>query len=235
MSVGNLLTFRNFSIVVLVALIATSKLTLAQSELVKRLKTGRSQTLVVYGTSLTYSKGGNAWLDSVVSTLNGKYGNYLKSVNGAKGGQGSIWGVQSMEDSVIKKNPDAVMIEFGINDAYLAKNISLQLARLNLNYMIDRILIENPKCEIILQVMNMPVGKSAEIRPKLSSYYDIYRDVARERKLLLIDHYPNWERLLNQGMGVFLSYVPDGIHPNPEGARKIIAPYILQRLEEGRR
>lgn len=204
----------------------------AQSMLVKKIKEGENQTLVVYGTSLTMSKGGNTWLNMVVDSLNNKYGNRLKAINAAKGGACSFWGIQNLEENVIKHKPDAVMVEFGINDAYSAKGVSLDMARLNLNYMVDRIKLYNPNCEIILQIMNMPIGKPADNRPELKRYYDLYRTTAKERNLLLIDHYPNWENLLLEGEEAFLEYVPDGIHPNPEGAIQVTAPYIITRLEQ---
>ncbi len=233
MSDRNLLVNRFNILVLLIGLALTTLEVRAQSQLVKNLKAGKNQTLVAFGTSLTYSKGGNAWLDSVVNTLNRRYGNHLKAFNSARGGKWSTWGVQNLEDSVIKKKPDVILIEFGMNDAYTATNTSLKLSLLNLNYIIDRVKLYNSKCEIILQVMNMPIGKAAENRPHLLAYNELYRTLAKKRNLLLIDHYPNWEKLLKQGEKAFLEYVPDGIHPNENGARIITAPYILQKLEEG--
>lgn len=64
------------------------------------------------------------------------------------------------------------------------------------------------------------------------SYYEMYREVATNEGLRLIDHYPNWERILQQGEDVFLRHVPDGIHPSDESGREIIAPMIIKALEE---
>jgi acyl-CoA thioesterase I len=206
----------------------------AQSALVKRLKAGEDQVVVVYGTSLSSGGNGRVWMDAVAQALNSSHRGQLKYYLSGKGGKWSTWGVQHLEDSVIKKNPDVVIIEFGINDAFKDNQTSPEVARLNLHYMIDRIKLHNPACEIILQVMNMPVNKSADYRPDLSLYYDLYRQVARKRKLLLIDHYGNWEKILKQGKDVFLQHIPDGIHPNAASGRNIIAPFILQRLQAGR-
>ena len=57
-------------------------------------------------------------MQEVADVLNRKYGNHLKYRLAGKGGMWSTWGVQHLEDSVISKNPDAVIIEFGINDAF---------------------------------------------------------------------------------------------------------------------
>jgi acyl-CoA thioesterase-1 len=104
--------------------------------------------------------------------------------------------VTNLDEGVILKNPDTVLMEWTINDAYLPFNTSVQQARSNLVSMIDRILKPNANCEIILMVMNPPVGVHLERRPKIKDYNQMYRDVANERKFLLIDHYPNCEKVL---------------------------------------
>lgn len=88
-----------------------------------------------------------------------------------------------------------------MNDAFLYSDgtpeISVAQARTNLIMMIDGIRAQNPRAEIILQTMNpawnSPVGanESATLRPNLPAYYQMYRDVAAERGLFLIDHFPN--------------------------------------------
>jgi acyl-CoA thioesterase-1 len=206
----------------------------AQSKLIKNLSNGTKQTLVIYGTSLSAAAGGKAWVGFVDSALNNRYSNNLKVINSAKSAMWSTWGIQHLEDSVISKKPDAVLIEFSINDAFLNYKTSPELASLNLRYMVDRIKLSNPDCEIILQVMNIPLNASADARPRLSDYNEMYRKVAKEKGLLLIDHYPNWEKILAMGKDVYLTYVPDGIHPNEKSARSIIAPFILKKLEEGK-
>ena len=94
----------------------------------------------------------------------------------------------------------------------------------------ERILKANPKCEIILMVMNPPVGVPLERRPKIKEYYEMYRHVAKDRKLLLIDHYPKWEKILNKDADLFKKYVPDGIHPGAEGCKVVITPNITKAL-----
>jgi acyl-CoA thioesterase-1 len=202
----------------------------AQSKLIKNLEAGKPQVLVTYGTSLTAATGGKAWVAEVNNTLNKKYNGLLTTVNSAKSAMWSTWGVQNLEDSVIKKKPDAVLIEFGMNDAFLNYKTSVELARLNLDYMIDRIKLYNPDCEIILQTMNIALDGHGTSRPDLLQYYQMYRDVAKQRKLLLIDHYPHWKALLDEGREAYLKAMPDGLHPDVEASKNRIAPYILERL-----
>ena len=54
-------------------------------------------------------------------------------------------------------------------------------------------------------VMNPPIGIHLERRPKIEEYYQMYRIVAKVRKLLLIDHAPNWEKILEEDPGLFLT------------------------------
>lgn len=203
----------------------------AQSQLVRNLQSGTDQLVIVYGTSLSSENHGKSWMQTVAGYFNEKYGDHLNYCLTGKGGMWSTWGVQHLEDSVIAKSPNVVIIEFGINDAFEKYKTSPELARLNLEYMIRRIKLNNPACEIILQVMNMPIGKSAMLRPNLNAYYEMYREFAKNKNLRLIDHYPNWQEILNQGEPEFLKHVPDGIHPNTESGKNIIAPEIIKCLE----
>lgn len=202
-----------------------------QPNFLKRLQKGQPQHLVVYGTSLSSGGAGNAWIQVVSAAIQEQFGDGLIQYSLAgKGGMWSVWGVKNFEDSVIAKKPDAVFIEFGMNDAFQEYGTSVALARLNLEYMIDRLRLYNDSCDIFLQVMNMPIGKSAAFRPHLDEYYAMYRKVAQEKKVMLIDHYPNWKHLLDQGEDTFRQYVPDGLHPNRKGGEEVIAPKIIEIL-----
>ena len=126
--------------------------------------------------------------------------------------------------------PYAVFIEFAINDAFVKYDTSPAEAQRNLETMIGRILKAQRPCQIILMKMDRPIGVHLESRPKIVEYYEVYRQVAKERKLLLIDHEPNWQKMLQQEKDTFAKYVPDGIHPNALGCENVILPQLLQSL-----
>ena len=197
------------------------------SQLVANLKAGKPQTIVTYGTSLT---AGGAWAGQLQKALEAKHPGLATVINSGEGAMWSKWGVDNLESRVIQKKPDTVFIEFAINDAYLEYKMSVEEARRNLENMIDRIRRSKADTEIILMTMNPPIGIHLERRPKFKDYYQMYRDVAKERKLRLIDHYPKWERILDKDKDLFNKYVPDGIHPGPEGCEKVITPTILEAL-----
>ena len=196
-------------------------------EMVKNLEAGKKLTVVSYGTSLTKV---GAWSDQLREVLEQNYPGQVTLINSAQGGSNSAWGVKSFDEKVIQKSPDTVFIEFAINDSVAARNGSIEKARENLEDMIERLLKSNPDCEIILMTMNSAVAHHGARRPELASYYQMYRDVAKQRGLQLIDHYPAWEKLLNEEPGRFLSYVPDGIHPVREGTMEVIMPTMMRSL-----
>jgi acyl-CoA thioesterase I len=197
------------------------------SALVANLNAGKSQIVVAYGTSLT---AGGAWVDQLQQALDKKFPGLVKVINSGGDSMWSKWGMENLDERVIQKAPDAVIIEFAINDAFLQYQTSTDDCRRNLVGMIDRILTARLKCQIILMTMNPPVGVHLKRRPKIESYYEVYRQVAKERRLLLIDHYRNWADLLKRDEVTFKKYVPDGVHPNALGCEKIILPQLLKSL-----
>ena len=207
------------------------------SELLRELAAGRPRKVVVYGTSLT---AGGPWVGQMQTWIAGNYTGPLTLVNSGLSGKNSAEGVAQLSVKVLAHNPDTVFIEFAVNDAFLYSDGTPQLsvaeARTNLLTMIDSIRGQNPRAEIILQTMNAvwdsPAGSntSATLRPNLPAYYQMYRDVAAERGLLLVDHYPNWLALQASNQALFEADVPDGVHPIAAGTQLITMPTLQRQL-----
>ena len=198
-----------------------------KSKLVSNLEAGKQQTVVTYGTSLT---AGGAWVGQLSAELKRHYSALPLVINSGRSSMWSKWGVDNLETRVISKSPDTVFIEFTINDAFLKYDTSVPQARSNLLNMVDRVLAANKACEIILMVMNPPIGVHLTSRPNIEAYNQMVRDVAAERRLMLIDHYPDWQKILKADPKQFTALVPDGIHPNAEGCKQVILPNILRAL-----
>jgi lysophospholipase L1-like esterase len=94
--------------------------------------------------------------------------------------------------------------------------ITLARAKSNLQSMISSIKAANPFSEVILMTMDVAYDTTANPitrRPDLASYYQVYRDVAAEQHLLLIDNYVSWKSIYDSDLNTYKTYVPDGVHP----------------------
>jgi len=185
--------------------------------------------VVFYGTSLTRSGG---WVEIIAGELAARH-HGIKITNTACNGQHSRWALENFETLVLVRTPDVLFIEFAINDAVARFAISLIEARANLETMLNRLAARWPECVVVLQVMNpvavRPPGHDG-YRPDLQLYEEVYRDVARARGLLLVDHAPAWATLLSRGEAEFLRHVPDGLHPNAEGYAQFMLPALRVAL-----
>lgn len=207
------------------------KVIFLKSQFITKLQNRQKQTIVAYGTSLTE---GGSWVKELAGVLEKKFPGLATVINSGGSGQWSRWGVANLEERVIQKKPDAVFIEFAVNDSVARFNGSVAEARQNLNIIINRILENNPKCEIILMTMTPadkhPVGHFS-YRLNIADYYEMYRQEAQKRQLMLIDHAPNWLALQAANKELFDKLVPDSIHPTDEGNAQIVMPLILKSLE----
>ena len=214
-----------FILVMSVALFAADK---DKSDFIKQLEKGKPQTIVCYGTSLT--AGDDGWVSLLEQYLQKYYGENVNVINSAVGGMWSGWGVENLDEKVIANKPDAVIIEFAVNDSHKGYKTSKEDSRNNLNQMINRIKKANPKCEVIVMVTNPIVGYHAEGREEVVAYFDGYRAVAKERKLKLIDTYDIWSSIYKADPRVFSALMPDGIHPNTSGSRLVTLPVVISVL-----
>jgi lysophospholipase L1-like esterase len=211
-------------------LLADKQRLVLPTKLVTSLRAGKPQTIVAYGTSLTFD---GAWVEQVESDLQTRFPELVTVVNSGGSGKWSNWGVEHLDEKVIEKNPDLVFLEFSINDSVARFGGSPEIAKSNLDNMVDRILRHNPQCEIVLLTMT-PGNKYSvghrSYRKNISAYYETYRTVAKERGFLIVDLEPVWRELQNEDEQKFLKYVPDTIHAKPIGCEKIITPAILTAL-----
>lgn len=199
--------------------------------LFRNLKAGKPQTIVTHGTSLT---AGGPWVPMLQLWFNSRYKGLVTVVNSGGSGQHSGWGIASVQAKVVDKQPDLVFIEFGINDAHVKFKLTVAQARANLDGIIKAIRAGNPKADIVLQTMNVALdvkGKtSGTDRPKLVEFYSNYTACAAEQKLSLLDHHPLWRTLAETDAKTFLTYAPDGLHPNKAGIEAIAWPNIEKML-----
>lgn len=196
---------------------------------VRNLDAGKPQKIVFFGTSLTQY---GAYVGQVQKALTAAYPNLVTFHNGAKAGEQSRWGLANVQANVVDQRPDVVFIEFTINDAVERFKMPVEESKANHEQIIDKILAANPDCQIILQTTNPVVGKEGtpSHRKDLPAYEQMYRDLAKSRGLLLIDHAPTWKAVLDKGETEFKKWVPDGVHPNGPGWATYVTPTILKTI-----
>lgn len=214
----------------IIGAVASQAVAQATNGLAARLKAGRHQTIVTYGTSLT---AGGAWVKQLQEVLDQRYPGQVTIVNSGGSGQWSEWGLANLDERVIRKQPDLVTIEFAVNDSVARFHCTLEHSRTNLEALITRIQRASPACDIVLLTTTPADGPppgNTSYRDQIASYYQMYRDVAKAHNLALVDLYPAWTTLQKKDKATFAKYVPDTIHPSEEGCRKIVLPGILKTL-----
>jgi len=203
---------------------------LAQDPLLTKVRSGDDVTIALLGTSLT---DGGAWPGYLQTWLNSESGGGTITVhNFAVGGTSSSHGLSTQTPQALAVNPDAVFIEFGINDGADTLNVSLELSQSNLDAMIDAFLTQDPNTTVILQTMNNVAADTTPFSPRsnLAAYYKIYQDTAASRGLTLIDHYPNWLDLYDNDLETWNTYMNDAVHPNAAGQTNVLMPELKSVL-----
>ena len=194
---------------------------------IRNLEHKKKQCIVAYGTSLTAD---GVWVDELRLALSKRYPGLATVRNAGASGMWSQWGIDNLEERVLSHKPDMVFLEFSINDAYLPYETGTEQSGERLKLMMDRIWETNPLCDVVVLTMNPPVGEHLQNRPHIEDYYEVYRQIAWERKLPMIDHHAVWKAIWMSDKERFEKLVPDGIHPSPEGERAVIVPGIEDLL-----
>jgi len=206
------------------------------SHVVDELKSGRDQTIVVFGTSLTQ---GGAWPKQVETWLNG-LGHKGKATvlnKGLSGSDTQSHGLRHLDRDVIALKPDVVFVEFGMNDCIQRDGdkepkVPLEKFKENLGTIVDRIRKEVPKAEIILLTMNPAADSektpnSGKFRAALLDYYEAVRGIGKTKKLLVIDTYAAWKEV---DAARVKRLIPDGVHPSAAGNEAVTTPAIKAAL-----
>ena len=111
---------------------------------------------------------------------------------------------------ILRQPVDVFVLELGANDGL--RGLPLAATRANLQGIIDTVRARSPQARIVLAGMQIP--------PNLGQQYardfrQLYQDLATKNSLVLIPFLLEGvagDRALNQ---------PDGIHPTPEGHRRV--------------
>lgn len=174
------------------------------------------------GTSLSHgATRDNSYARDVSAKLTAGKSSEVRCFNMSVDGGSSATGGLVGYPSVASLKPDAIILEYQMNDC--VDTISNSQAR-HLS-IITGIRAISPSTKIFLMTMNTLIGSSAPVlaRSNLATFYQMYRDLAPLQSVGLIDNTPNWA-------GMTLTDAPDGMHPTVLAHRARTVPGIVSAL-----
>ena len=169
------------------------------------------KSLVVLGDSLSAGFGvdlSEAWPARIQEKIR-EAGLPWKLVNAGLSGDTSAGGLRRL-DWILRRPVDALLLELGSNDGL--RGLPLEATRTNLQTVIERTRAKYPKVRIVLAGMKMPENLGEAYTRQFES---LYRDLAATNKVTLIPF------LLDGVGGRAELNLPDQIHPNAEGHRRV--------------
>lgn len=96
------------------------------------------------------------YFDLVTDYMSAKFGN-INASNFSVGGMTSGWGCDSKQiNDVISKNPDFLIIAFGMNDGSNGDGVPVSVFKNNVKAIIDGVRNANPECEVLLVSTMLP-------------------------------------------------------------------------------
>jgi acyl-CoA thioesterase-1 len=130
-------------------------------------------------------------------------------VNAGLSGETSAGGLRRV-DWVLQQGVDIFVLELGGNDGL--RGLNLQQTKANLQGIIDKVKAKYPQALIVLAGMEVPPNLGADYTLE---FREMYVELAQENDVLFIPF------ILEGVGGVPELNLPDQIHPNEEGHRKV--------------
>jgi acyl-CoA thioesterase-1 len=169
------------------------------------------KTLVVLGDSLSAGFGvdpAEAWPARIQEKIRAARLPW-KLVNAGVSGDTSAGGLRRL-DWILRRPLEALLIELGGNDGL--RGLPLAATRTNLQAVIDRTRAKYPQVRIVIAGMKMPDNLGEAYTRQFEG---LFRDLAEKHRLVLIPF------LLDGVGGRPELNLPDQIHPNAEGHRRV--------------
>ncbi|HOX84127.1 MAG TPA: arylesterase [Chryseolinea sp.] len=179
-----------------------------------------TKVILFYGDSLTAGYGlstEEAFPNQVEKKLKEK-GKTVKVVNAGLSGETSAGGLSRL-DWVLRQPIDIFVLELGANDGL--RGLPLDQTESNLQKIIDKVKVKNPKVKIVIAGMMVPPNMGPDYT---TQFKKVFPALAKKNNAALIPF------LLQDVGGVEKLNIADGIHPNAEG-HKIVASTVMKVIE----
>lgn len=197
--------------------------------------------VVALGDSITRGERSGVKADETFAALLQAQSNQRwKVVNAGVGGERTDGALARLEKAVLAHKPAVVLVMYGTNDSYVdagkkEPRLTVEQYRENLAKLVDAIRKGGADPVLMTEPRWAPdakngVGENPNVR--LEKYAEVCREVARDKKTKLVDHYAHWKKAEAAGTKV-REWTTDGCHPNPRGHRELadlIRPVLLTAL-----
>lgn len=177
----------------------------------------RPLRLAVLGTSLSSHA---VWPDALADRLSDCAPAGIVVSRAARPGATSRDGLAALHGLTVGTTPpDLLLVEFSDNDAALRHALTLPASRDRHQRIIAQ--ARAAGAEVILMTMSPAWGLNAAERPGLRRYQALYRDLASETGVGLIDTVAAWQGLSADDRA---RLIPDGLHPTDAGQEQVLLP-----------
>ena len=193
------------------------------NSLLEALRSGKPVTIVFLGDSTTeqnhYTAGEPGHVALIANKLLPIFGGTLTILNQGVSGDTSGDMLDRIETSVLRLNPDFIVISSGINDSLEQQHV--ENFQRNMEEMI-RVISERTSARIILRTTSPVLGDNRIIRDELNP---VLTSLAKTHGLGFIDTF----RMIDSGEYDYPELMMDAYHPNGKG-QEVIANTILYGL-----
>jgi len=150
------------------------------------------------------------------------------------GGERTDQALVRLDRDVLALRPRVVTVMYGTNDSYVDRGarmsrISVDQYRENLVRLVTR--LRKGGAQPVLMTPPRwardaaPNGLGENPNVPLEPYVQACREVAREQRVPLVDHFEGWTRANSRGVDL-RDWTTDGCHPNPRGHQELAARLI---------
>ena len=171
---------------------------------IDKLKSGKNVNVIAFGDSIT--AGGEAssvelqYPSRFVRFLQGRYPDAKIALeNGATGGDNTVMGLSRLEEKVLKRNPDLVLVAFGMNDHNLPGVGGVPVAdfKVNLEQIVNQIR-DKTGADVILLSTFPPNPDWHYSSHQMEKYAEATREAAEDCKVPYADVFGVWQKVLKR-------------------------------------
>jgi len=189
-----------------------SACTKGDGELRTGFEAGRYRIIVAFGDSIVEGYGQpEGWPEILGRELSARFEG-VRMFNAGRSGDTAADGLERIRKEVLDREPDLVLIAFGLND--MKNSLSVDSFSGNLADIVERV-SNTGGTPVLMTTTRLQKGAGLLTRVDPASFNDAIRKLAGEKGVFLIDV---WEDFKGYNTGIYLM---DVAHPNAEGYRQL--------------